>query len=110
MTKVEQLLAGDALGVRRPGAPLIFLRDRRAVVVLRQFEFLILVVDDLEEEHPAELADALGIAIDAGVLAHDVLNGFDGGANGHGLCGFLIEGGLQFVDGLLEALPCRRTP
>ena len=29
--------------------------------------------------------DALGVAIDAAVLAHDVLDGFDGGANGHGL-------------------------
>ena len=29
----EQLLAGDALRVRRPGAPLVLLRDRRAVVV-----------------------------------------------------------------------------
>jgi hypothetical protein len=56
---------------------------------LHQFEFLVLVVDDLEEEHPAELADALGVAIDADVLAHDVLDGFDGGADGHGLGGFL---------------------
>ena len=101
----QKLLAGDALGVRRPGAPLVFLRDRRAVLGLEQFKFLILIVDDLEEEHPAQLADALGVAIDAGVLAHDVLNGFDDGADGHGLRGLLIEGGLQFVDGLLEALP-----
>jgi hypothetical protein len=28
---------------------------------------LILVVDDLEEEHPAELGDAPGITVDAGV-------------------------------------------
>ena len=46
--------------------------------------------------------DALGVAIDADVLAHDVLDGFDGVADGHGLGGFLVEGGLQFVDGLLE--------
>ncbi len=46
--------------------------------------------------------DALRVAIDAGVLAHDVLNGFDDVADGHGLGGFLIEGGLQFVDGALE--------
>ena len=82
--KVEQLIAGDALRVGRPGAPLEALRDRRAVAVLDQLQFLVLVVDDLEEEHPAQLADALGVAIDAGVLAHDVLDGFDGGADGHG--------------------------
>ena len=87
----QQLLAGDAFGVGRPSAPLVFLRDRRAVIVPRQFEFLILIVDDLEEEHPAQLADALGVAIDAHVLAHDVLNGFDGGADDHGSGGLLIE-------------------
>ena len=95
----EQRVAGDALGVGGPGAPLELLRDRRAVVVLHQLQFLVLVVDDLEEEHPAELGDALGVAIDADVLAHDVLDGFDGVADGHGLGGFLVEGGLQFVDG-----------
>jgi hypothetical protein len=42
-----------------------------------------LIADDLEKEHPAQLADALGVAIDAHVLAHDVLNGFDGGADDH---------------------------
>jgi hypothetical protein len=42
---------------------------------------LILIVDDFQEEHPAELGDALGVAINAGVLAHDVLDGFYGIAN-----------------------------
>ena len=74
-----------------------------------QLELLVLVVDDLEEEHPAELGDALGVAIDADVLAHDVLDGFDGVADGHGLGDLLIEGGLQFVDGLLEVGAGRRT-
>ena len=47
--------------------------------------------------------DALGIAIDADVLAHDVLDGFDGVANGHGFkLILLVEGGLEFVDGDLE--------
>jgi hypothetical protein len=35
-------------------------------------------VDDFQKEHPAELGEALGVAVDAHVLAHDVLNGFDG--------------------------------
>lgn len=51
------------------------------LAVLRDFEFLVLIVDDLEEEHPAQL---LGVAIDSCVLTHDVLNGFDGGADRHG--------------------------
>ena len=97
--KVEQLVAGDAFGVGGPGAPAELRWDGRAVAVLHQLQLLILVVDDLEEEHPAELGDALGVAIDAGILAHDVLDGFDGVANGHGLSFLLVEGGLEFVDG-----------
>jgi hypothetical protein len=63
---------------------------------------LILVVDDLEKKHPAELGDALGVAIDAGVLAHNVLDRLDCVANRHGLCDLLIESGLKFVDGVDE--------
>ena len=51
------------------------------VALLHHFQFLILVVDDFQEEHPAELGDALSIAIYAAVLAHDILNGFDGGSD-----------------------------
>ena len=87
--------SGSAAQVRHRS----FCGNGRAVAVLHQLQLLVLVVDDLEEEHPAELRDALGIAIDAGVLAHDVLNGFDGVANGHGLSCLLVEGGLKFVDG-----------
>ena len=38
-----------------------------SAVVVEELEFLVLVVDDLEEEHPAELANPLGIAVDADV-------------------------------------------
>jgi hypothetical protein len=43
----EQLLAGCAFRVRRPDAPLVLLGDRRAVVAVQQFQFLVLVIDDL---------------------------------------------------------------
>jgi hypothetical protein len=56
----------------------------------------------LEEEHPAKLGDALGVAIDADILAHDVLDGFDGIASRHSLSGLLIKGGLEFVYSPLE--------
>ena len=101
--EVQQLLAGDALGVGGPFAPLQVLGDGREVIVLEQFEFLVLVVDNLEKEHPAKLADALGVTVDAGVLAHDVLDGFNEGADRHGSGRVLVEFGLQVVDGLLEA-------
>jgi hypothetical protein len=41
--------------------------------------------------------DALRIAIDAGILTHDVLYRFDGSANGHSLSFLLIEGGLEVL-------------
>ena len=82
--EAEQLLAGDALRISRPAPPLQVLRDRRAVVILQKLQLLVLIIDDLQEKHPAELADALGVAVNASVLAHDVLYGFDKGADGHG--------------------------
>ena len=104
-----QLFAGDALRVRRPGAPLILLRDRRTIIVPGEFEFLILIVDDLEEEHPAQLADALRVAIHANILAHDVLNGFNCGSNDHGSGDLLIEHGLHCMDGGDELVLPRNT-
>src|SRR5680860_1671329 len=77
------LVTCDAFRVCRPGPPLVLLGDRRAIGVPGKFELLILIVDDLEKEHPAQLADALGIAINAYVLAHNVLNRFYGVADGH---------------------------
>ena len=90
--EVEQRVAGDAFVVGGPGRPAQMLRERRLVVVAEQFEFLLAVVEDLEEEHPAELFEALRVAVGAGVLAHDVLDGFDEiGDVGHGSGCFLIE-------------------
>ena len=81
--EVEQLVAGHALGVGRPVAPAQRLGDGRAVGVVEQLVLGFLVVVDLEEEHPDQLADALRVAIDADILAHDVLDGFDEGGEGH---------------------------
>jgi hypothetical protein len=105
VNEVEQGLPGDALRVRRPVAPLKFLWERRAIIGIGFFQGLILIVDNLEEEQPGELADALRIAIDAHILAHDVLNGFDGCADDHGLSAFLIYCVLHLANGLLENHP-----
>ena len=45
--------------------------------------FFLALVEHFEKEHPGELAEALGIAVDAVVLAHDVLDGLDGAAEIH---------------------------
>ena len=45
--------------------------------------FLFALIKNLEELHPGKLADTLGIAVDAVILAHDVLDGFYGTADIH---------------------------
>ena len=84
----DQLLAGDALRVGGPVPPLEFLRDDGLVAVADEFEFLVFVVEDFQEEQPAELLQPLGIARDAAVLPHDVADVFDdGGDVGHSVLG-----------------------
>ena len=84
--EVEQGLAGDAFLVGRLVAPAEMLWNGRAVVVLERLALPLAVVEDFQEEHPGHLLDALGVAVGAGVLAHDVLDGFDEvGDVGHGL-------------------------
>ena len=105
--EVDQFLAGHALGVGGPGAPAQSLGDGGAVAVVEKLVFLLLVVEDLEKDHPDHLRDALGVAVDAGVLAHDVLHGFDRGADGHGnsevslvrLLGCFVEVAFQLAQG-----------
>ena len=58
--KCQQFFARDAFGIGGPGSPAKLRRDRRAITVLHQLQLLILVVDDLQEEHPAQLARCAG--------------------------------------------------
>lgn len=53
--ELQQAISRDPLFIGSPAAPLQMLRDGRAVVVFCEFEGLVLVVDDLEEEQPAQL-------------------------------------------------------
>ena len=100
--EVEQRFAGDAFVVGGPGGPAQVLRERRLVVVAEEFEFLFAVVEDLQEEHPAELLEALRVAVGAGVLAHDVLDGFDEvGDVGHGREKYLTRKAIRSTLGLI---------
>ena len=95
----QQLVAGHALVVGCPAAPAEAVRDRRDVGRV-ELVLDLLVVVDLEEEHPDQLRDALRVAVHAGVLAHDVLDRFDEGGDGHGglRCLLVIgQAGLCFV-------------
>ena len=82
--ELQQAIPGDPLFIGGPAAPLQVLRNRGAVVVFGDLQGLVLVVDDLEEKQPAQLREALGIAIDTHVLAHDVLNRLHRRAGGRG--------------------------
>lgn len=75
--EIQQLLARDPFWISSPGAPLQILRNRGSVALPHHLQLLVLVIDDLEEEHPAQLGEALRIPIHPGVLPHDVLDGFD---------------------------------
>ena len=77
--KLDQLFPGHPLGVLGPAGPAETARQRRLVTGHGELPLLFLVVEDLQENQPDQLADALGVAIDADILAHDVLNGFDQG-------------------------------
>jgi hypothetical protein len=47
-------------------------------VILYKFKLSFSVIVDFKKEHPDHLADALRVPIDACILPHDVLYGFDG--------------------------------
>ena len=111
--EAEQLVPGNPFRVRRPRPPPQRLGNRGTVGRVEEFEFLVLVVEDLQEEHPAELRDPLGIAVDARVLPHGVLNRLDGGPDAHGLpfsLGNVVESFLKLVNGGFELLLASELP
>jgi hypothetical protein len=73
----DEFLAGDTLGVSGPVPPLEFLGDDGLVAVADEFEFLVFVVENFQEEEPSELLQSLGIAGDTAILPHDVPDIFD---------------------------------
>lgn len=81
--------------------------DRRPVVVVEQLGLGLAVVEDLQEEHPGKLPDPLGVAVDACVLAHDVLDCLDGCADGAqegSLLRWRVEVLLQLVNSGVEPI------
>ncbi len=85
--KVGQFVAGDAFGVIGPGTPTQVLGQGGLVVVFEKFQFGFAVVEYFKKEHPDHLADALGVAVDAHIFAHNVLDGFDdAGYVAHAVC------------------------
>ena len=75
--EAQELVASDAFGIGRPVAPAKAFGQGGLVVVLHDLELALTVIEDLQEEDPSQLGQALGVTIDAGVLAHGVLDGLD---------------------------------
>ena len=72
--EIQQSFAGHALAclVVGPVAPAAAVREDGNIVVLVDLPILLLGVVYLEKQHPGDLLDALGVAVDARVVAHDV--------------------------------------
>ena len=73
--EIQQLIARHGLSgliVMRPIRPAAILRNDGHIVLIIPFPVLFLRIVYLEEEHPRNLLNALSIAIDACVVAHDV--------------------------------------
>ena len=78
--EIQQALAGHGPAgtvIMRPAGPAAGLGDDGHIIVLGPFPVLFLGIIDLEKQHPGNLFNALGIAVDAGIVAHDVAQAFN---------------------------------
>src|SRR5690606_39357475 len=101
---VEQFVARNPFVIGGPIAPAQRLWDRRLELVLLQLPLLFPGVEYLQEQHPAQLADALGVSVDTPVFAHDVLYAFDRRTDAHSVPG---SGATAVVSPLPLVLWCR---
>ena len=93
----EQFVAGDAVRAGGPVAPAVGRLDGRAELLAGERGLLLAlqlqVVEELEKHDPGEHGQAVEVAVEALVLAHDVAGGLDEAAEGLGgglgLVGFL---------------------
>lgn len=77
----QQVRAGDTVHLGCPVAPAIRGFDDRAVILAGQFGAFLLdplhVVEELQEHDPGQHRQAIKIAVQPLVLAHDLAGGFD---------------------------------
>ena len=73
--KVEQLVSRQSLArtvIFRPVAPTAVFRDKGCIVVFVELPIVFFFVVNFQKEHPCDLFDSLGIAIDTCIITHDV--------------------------------------
>ncbi len=77
--ELHQVLACLPVGIRSPVTPAVGLLDRRTEALpLGDRAVLLVPVECSEEEEPGELRYAVEVAVEAGVLSHDVPGRLDG--------------------------------
>ena len=77
--EVQKGIAGERLAVlvvNGPIAPAQILRDDGGVILIVKLPDLLLGIIHLQKENPDHLLDTLGIAVDARIVTHDVLQSF----------------------------------
>ena len=77
--EVQKCIAGERLAVLvvdGPIAPAQLLRDDGGVILVVKLPDLFLGIIHLQKENPDHLLDTLGIAVDARIVTHDVLQSF----------------------------------
>jgi hypothetical protein len=76
--EIQEVVASHPFRIGRPIPPSQLLRDRRLILRIIKFPFFLFVVEDFQEEYPDELREALRVTVHASILAHNVLDRFDG--------------------------------
>ena len=88
LTKADQFVAGDAVCLRRPVAPAVRRLERGPKRLAGQLALpardLLHVVQELQEHDPGEHRQAVEVAVEPLVLAHDVAGGLDDGGQAAG--------------------------
>ncbi len=82
----DEIVAGDAVGLGGPVAPAVGRLDGGLEFVAGELGFGLAldfeIVEELEEHDPGQHRQAVEVAVEALVLAHDVARGFQEGAEG----------------------------
>lgn len=77
----DQLVASDAVFLRGPILPAVRRLERGLELLAGELHFLLAyrlhVVEELEEHHPGQHGDAIEVAVEPLVLAHDVARGLE---------------------------------
>ena len=73
--KIQKIVTCQSLSctiINRPVPPTTFLRDDRSILFVIKFPIAFFGIVDFQKKHPSHLFNTLRIAINAGIIAHDI--------------------------------------